>query len=126
LNYFLYKVVTTIVEADEAIVEQLMSMGFSQNGSKRAALAVNNSDAETAMNWIFEHMEDPNFNEPIAPPSIPLNSNSNNVSGFNSARSAVSSLPIIDPEVVAMLSSMGYTDEQTRAALIATDNNIER
>ncbi len=31
-----------------------------------------------------------------------------------------------DPEVVAMLTSMGYSENQVSAALLATDNNIER
>ena len=32
----------------------------------------------------------------------------------------------VDPEAVAMLTSMGYSVEQVSAALQATDNNIER
>lgn len=42
---------------DENLVATLVSMGFSENGCKRAALATHNADAETAMNWIFAHME---------------------------------------------------------------------
>ena len=34
------------VEPDEAVVTQLISMGFSENGSKRAAVAVKNASAE--------------------------------------------------------------------------------
>jgi large subunit ribosomal protein L7/L12 len=48
---------------DENLVMQLMNMGFSENGCKRAALATNNADVETSMNWILEHMEDPDFND---------------------------------------------------------------
>jgi hypothetical protein len=33
--------------------------GFSENGCKRAAIAVSNENVEAAMNWVFEHMEDP-------------------------------------------------------------------
>lgn len=33
-------------------------IGFSENGCKRAAIAVSNENVEAAMNWIFEHMED--------------------------------------------------------------------
>mmetsp|Transcript_25074 Transcript_25074/g.34446 ORF Transcript_25074/g.34446 Transcript_25074/m.34446 type:complete len:433 (-) Transcript_25074:169-1467(-) len=113
------------MEADPGIVEQLMSMGFSENGSKRAALAVSNADVDTAMNWVFEHMEDPGFNDPVIPTLPPLITNSNNVSETSTARSA-KQLPAIDPEVINMLSSMGYTEEQTTAALMATDYNIER
>ena len=43
-------------EAEQAVVMQLVSMGFSENGFRRAALATSNN-AETAMEWIFAHME---------------------------------------------------------------------
>ena len=56
------------VEPDASIVAQLVSMGFSENGSKRAALATGNSSAEGAAEWVFAHMEDPDFNDP---PTIP-------------------------------------------------------
>eukprot|EP00951_Prasinocladus_malaysianus_P018108 scaffold143861_cov22-Prasinocladus_malaysianus.AAC.1 len=44
-------------EPSPEIVSQLMSMGFSKNGSKRAALATGNSSAEASMEWVFAHME---------------------------------------------------------------------
>ena len=56
------------VEPDASIVAQLVSMGFSENGSKRAAIATGNSSAEGAAEWVFAHMEDPDFNDP---PTIP-------------------------------------------------------
>ena len=39
----------SIVTADPGIVTQLISMGFSENGAKRAAIATNNVDADIAM-----------------------------------------------------------------------------
>lgn len=47
---------------------QLVSMGFSENGSKRAALAVANASAEAATNWVMEHMGDADFNDPLPAP----------------------------------------------------------
>merc|ERR1719272_1035041 len=58
-------------EPDEGILAQLISMGFSENGSKRAAIAVKNSSGEAAMEWVFAHMEDPDFNDPLPPPGAP-------------------------------------------------------
>jgi hypothetical protein len=52
---------------DAVIVQSLMDMGFGENGSKRAALATNNSGSEAAMEWVFAHMEDPDFNDPLPP-----------------------------------------------------------
>eukprot|EP01032_Pedospumella_encystans_P014206 gene14206-16332_t len=112
-------------QVDEGLVIQLTSMGFSENGCRRAAIATHNADPETAMNWIFEHMEDADFNDP---PVMPSSGDSNgNGAGNNSAPAAGTNTAItVDPEAVAMLTSMGYSVEQVSAALQATDNNIER
>ena len=52
-------------EPDPLVVAQLVSMGFQENGCKRAALATGNSNAEAAMEWVLSHMEDPDFNDPL-------------------------------------------------------------
>jgi ubiquitin carboxyl-terminal hydrolase 5/13 len=106
---------------DASLVEQLMGMGFSENGCKRAAIATRNADAETAMNWIFEHMEDADFNDPPALPSA----GGAAVSGASAAAGAAAAVSV-DPEAMMMLTSMGYTEGQVTAALQATDSNIER
>jgi ubiquitin carboxyl-terminal hydrolase 5/13 len=103
------------VQPDEGIVLQLMAMGFSENGSKKAALATGNADADAAMNWVFAHMEDPDFNDP--PAAVPAATTSTSAGNTSSA---------VNAESVMMLSSMGYTEEQAKAALTATNNDIER
>ncbi|CAG9463821.1 unnamed protein product [Pedinophyceae sp. YPF-701] len=95
-------------QPDSGIVAQIVGMGFSENGAKRAALAVNNSSAEQAAEWVFAHMEDPDFNDP--PP----------------APGGSAGTPAADPEAVAMLGSMGFTPEQAAAALQATSGNLEQ
>lgn len=108
---------------NEEVVAQLMSMGFSENGCRRAAIATSNADAETAMNWIFAHMEDPDFNEaPVLPSTAASVVQVPAAAAAGGAAGGVSA----DPEAVAMLTSMGYTEEQVSAALNATSNNIER
>lgn len=103
---------------NEELVVQLTSMGFSENGCRRAAIATSNADAETAMNWIFEHMEDADFNDaPVLP-----NAAASQAPAGGAGGAAVTA----DPEAVSMLTSMGYTEEQVAAALKATSNNIER
>lgn len=96
---------------DENLVEQLVCMGFSENGCRRAAIATKNADMETAMNWILEHMEDSDFNSPPVFPS--------NDGGSTGA-------PQIDEEKLMMLTCMGFTVEQASAALMTTDMNTER
>ena len=89
-------------------------MGFSENACRRAAIAVNNAGADQAMAWVFEHMEDPDFNDPPE-------STVTNVSAASSASSTTA-----NPEVIMMLTSMGFTDKQAAKALRNTDNNLER
>ena len=44
---------------DEAIVSQLVEMGFDVNGSRKAVYNTQSSGIEPAMNWVMEHMGDP-------------------------------------------------------------------
>jgi len=105
-------------QVSEELVGQLVSMGFSENGSRRAAIATNNADADTAMSWVFAHMEDPDFNDP-PPPAATASAGQEEAGGGGGGGG-------VNEEAVMMLSSMGYTTEQTTAALLATDNSIER
>jgi hypothetical protein len=45
-------------QPDPLLVAQLVSMGFSENGSARAVAATGGSSAEAAMEWVLGHMED--------------------------------------------------------------------
>lgn len=92
---------------DAAIVSSLAAAGFGENACKRAAVAVGNSDAEAAMNWLLSHMEDADINEPLPSSNAP-------------AAGAV------DPESVGMLSAMGFTERQAKAALKSCNGSVER
>ena len=107
------------VTPDETIVAQLLSMGFSENGSRRAVIATHNSDPETAMAWVFEHMDDANFNEPI------LDEDQTAVT-ITSVSSTEPAVPAHAAEAVDMIASMGYTADQASAALKSCDYNLER
>ena len=52
-------------QPDEMIVAQLTSMGFHVNGCRRAAVATGNSGVEAAMEWVFAHSSDPDFELPL-------------------------------------------------------------
>ncbi len=93
-------------QPDPGIVSQLMEMGFSANGSKRAALATNNAGAEAGMEYVFAHMNDPDFNDPI-PTSAPEN-------------------VAVDSGSLGSLTSMGFTEKQAKAALFANDSAVDR
>lgn len=95
------KVKETVV--DEMALAQLMDMGFSLNSSTRALSAVGGSDLEAAMGWVFEHNNDPDFNDP--PPSA-----------GDDAPSLTSNVD--EGLVESLVSSLGcFTSHQVRAAL---------
>jgi ubiquitin carboxyl-terminal hydrolase 5/13 len=93
--------------ANEAAVEQLMAMGFPKNRCEKALHATGNSDPNSAMEWLFGHMDDPDIDAPlvIAP-----------TSGGGAA----------DPEKIEMLCGMGFSVPQARKALRETGGDIER
>ena len=101
-------------QIDEAALGQLMDMGFSMNGCKRALLAVGGCNVEAAMNWIFEHNSDPNFNDPPEELSINTNASSNS--------------PLVDEGTVnSLVTNLGcFTAEQVRAALQECGGQADR
>jgi ubiquitin carboxyl-terminal hydrolase 5/13 len=100
-------------QIDEQALLQLMGMGFSMNGCKRALTAVGGSNVKAAMNWVFEHNSDSDFNDPLpgAGPSAP--------SGGNSG--------VDEGVVVSLVENLGcFTMDQVRAALKETSGAADR
>ncbi|KAK1862263.1 hypothetical protein I4F81_004837 [Pyropia yezoensis] len=103
------------VVPDDAIVATVVSMGFSENGARRAAVATANAGGEEAVEWVMSHMGDSDFNDPLPAP----------VSAAAPAGSAPAAAAV-DPASVEMLAAMGFTAVQARAALRATGGSLER
>jgi len=99
-----------VVAIDEAVVGQLVDMGFGREGCRRAVHSTGNTGVEAAMAWVMEHMGDANFNDPFQP-------------GGGSAKTGPAPA---DEESVAMVMSMGFTKEQAEMGLRNTQNNVER
>ena len=99
---------------DAGIVSQLEGMGFSANAASRAALAVNNSDGEAAMNWLLAHMEDANINDP---PVLPAAS---------ATPTSSSNGPAPPADLVEQLASMGFDQARCVYALQQTSNSLDR
>ena len=68
LNYLNWFQEAAPFAPDEAVLAQLVDMGFSRNGCTRALFETKNSGVEAAMNWVMEHMGDANFNDPFTDP----------------------------------------------------------
>ncbi|KAI8599774.1 hypothetical protein EDD21DRAFT_378997 [Dissophora ornata] len=93
---------------DEAALEQLQMMGFPLVRCQKALLATNNQGSEVAMDWLIQHMEDPDIDDPIV---------------TNTSSGAASSA---NPEQIAQLADMGFTDKQAKRALKETGGDMER
>lgn len=104
------------IQLNENIVGQLVDMGFSLEGSKRAVYHTREAnDSEAAVNWAVSHMEDSDFNHPFQiPSSKPKQSK------------PASQAKKYDEESINSIISFGFTRKQAIKALEATNNNLER
>ncbi|KAF3125543.1 hypothetical protein TWF594_001535 [Orbilia oligospora] len=101
-------------EPNAAAMEQLEAMGFPGIRCQKALYHTGNSNAEEAMNWLFQHMEDPDIDAPLELPG------SSGGSGGGAGGSSA------DPEQIVMLTSMGFTEAQAKKALRETGGDVER
>jgi len=93
-------------QIDESKVNELVDMGYPYHAARKAVYHAK-GDPQNALEWLMLHIEDTDFNEPLV-----LN--------------AVPSASSFDPEMIAMITSMGFTETQSKKALNATDGNVER
>ncbi len=94
---------------NEGALDQLMTMGFPRNRCEKALHATGNSDANTAMEWLFAHMEDEGIDDPLVLTSA-------GTGGGDGA----------DPGKIEMLGAMGFNAPQARKALRETNGDVER
>lgn len=95
-------------EPDVMALGQLEAMGFPRNRCERALYATGNSDANTAMEWLFGHMEDPDIDAPL------------DLGGSSGGADTA------DPEKIEMLGAMGFGAPQAKKALKETSGDVER
>lgn len=101
--------------AEEAIVQQLMDMGFPRVRCEKAALGTSNAGAEEAMNWLFAHMEDPDIDDPVLGDAAAH------------AREGPTGQAAVDEGLVEMLmSSLGVSAVAAHNGLIATGGDVEQ
>jgi ubiquitin carboxyl-terminal hydrolase 5/13 len=97
------------------VVEAVTSMGFSEFAGQRAALATGNADPEAAVNWTLAHIEDVDLNDPLPPPAA-----------AGAAGAWAGAVVEFSADVLDQLTSMGFTEEQARAALGSTGGDVAR
>ncbi|XP_026581413.1 UBX domain-containing protein 1-like, partial [Pseudonaja textilis] len=57
---------------ENTALESLIEMGFPQNRAEKALALTGNQGIEQAMDWLVEHENDPNLDEPFAAPQGPV------------------------------------------------------
>ncbi|CAN8106564.1 unnamed protein product [Discula destructiva] len=96
---------------DETALAQLEAMGFPRVRCEKALHATGNCDANAAMEWLFQHMEDADID-------VPLDHGADR-GGGDSSRTA-------SPEQIEMLGAMGFAAPQAKKALKETGGDMER
>lgn len=91
---------------NQVALDQLMSMGFPSVRCEKALYVTGNSDPEAAMNWLIEHIEDPDIDEPL--------------------KLGGSAAVAQDPAKVAQLGEMGIDPAVANKGLAATNGDITR
>lgn len=86
-------------------LNSLISMGFPEIRCKRALIKTNHSGAETAMSWLFEHMEDADIDAPLE---------------------SIANAPTFSENDISSLVDMGFTAAQAKRALKETGNEMQR
>ncbi|XP_051133829.1 ubiquitin carboxyl-terminal hydrolase 14 [Andrographis paniculata] len=95
-----------MLQPNDEIVNQLVSMGFPYLHCQKAAINTSNTGVEEAMNWLLNHMNDPDIDNPVTKPQ--------------------KSDPFVDPSKVETLISFGFEEEVARKALQASGGDIEK
>ncbi|QHS71621.1 ubiquitin-specific protease UBP14 [Saccharomyces paradoxus] len=95
---------------NQCSVSQLIEMGFTQNASVRALFNTGNQDAESAMNWLFQHMDDPDLNDTFVPPPT----------GPKKGKGEV------DEVSLTSMLSMGLNPNLCRKALVLNNGDVNR
>lgn len=108
-------------KANEVLLQQLVDMGFPVDGCKRALFKTGNNNAEAAMNWIFEHQSDPDFDAPYQSAMASASA----VSDPSTLKSFVHRRFQMDEDSIALVMSMGFSRSHAARALTMTNNNVE-
>ena len=98
---------------NELALSQLEGMGFPRVRCEKALQATGNADAETAMTWLFSHMEDPDIDIPL---DLGGSSNSNSTTVSAS----------VSQESIDTLGAMGISPLQASKALKETGGDVNR
>ena len=84
-------------------LDTMLAMGIPENHAKIVLKETNNANAEAAITWYYNHINDPKLNKPSQPTEIK-----------------------VSQENIQNLQTMGFNETQAVNALKKCDNNVER
>lgn len=98
---------------NQDVMNNLLQMGFPEIRATKALYHTGNSqDSEIAMNWLFQHMEDPDIDDPFVP-ELRSSSSEQNKNDVNF---------VANEQDILNLTSMGFDYNLSRKALFVTGN----
>ncbi|CAH8862965.1 unnamed protein product [Trichobilharzia szidati] len=109
-------------QPDTSIVDQLLSMGFSFEAVYKACKFTQNSGVENATNWLMEHLDDPDLNDPMPSSGGQPQQQDRNKRLKISADDESG----IDENSIEMMMAMGFSKQQAVVALQYTNSNLEQ
>lgn len=95
------------VQPDVTIINDLLVMGFTLEAARKACKFTRNTSVENATNWLMEHLDDPDLNDPLSPPSGYQQQNKQKQPVAGSVTSTN-----IDENAVEMMLAMGFSRQQ--------------
>jgi ubiquitin carboxyl-terminal hydrolase 5/13 len=98
----------------------LQGMGFSENRCQKALLATGNSDGEAAMEWLFQHMDDPGPSLLSSPMRRLIMLASDIDAPVRQGGTASAKVPEPSADQIATLVEFGFGEAQARKALQET------
>jgi hypothetical protein len=114
-------------EANESRLQQLVEMGFSETISRKA-LILRHNNLDAAMDWILEHQDDPEAENPLTESQLRRIAISRRRQRRNRRRFRANwphnSTPV-DQDLIAQLGEMGFSENVSRFALQTFNNNME-
>ena len=98
---------------------KMRDMGFTDEAIKRALWNTRHaSSLELAMNWLFEHIQDADINDPFEDPIVGRTTGATSTVVFGSNQSSSSQIaPVLSESALMDLINMGIQDNHARLAL---------
>uniref|UniRef100_A0A3Q3W5G0 UBX domain protein 1 n=1 Tax=Mola mola TaxID=94237 RepID=A0A3Q3W5G0_MOLML len=90
--------------SEQTTLESLLEMGFGRNRAEKAVAYTGNQGIEQAMDWLMEHENDPDIDEPYVPPA------ENILGGKDDSQSATEELTLADTAEGTIGGDGSFTD----------------